>query len=72
MVEKLGEREIRLHPLVRVCGATDRGQVEFAAECAANVGEALWDLGRLNDEVEARGVDAVLGDLRIGARRTGV
>ncbi len=69
LVEELGEREIRIHPLVREFAARRIGELRaFKAECAGNLGEDLWDLGRLSDEVAARGVDAVLGDLRVGVR----
>jgi hypothetical protein len=69
LVEVLGEQEIRLHPLVRAFAERRiEGREDFAAACAGNLGEALWELGRLNDEVAARGVDAVLGDLRVGVR----
>ena len=72
LVEALGERAIRLHPLVREFAERRiEGRDAFAAECAGNLGEALWDLGRLNDEVAARGVDAVLGDLLVGVRLSG-
>lgn len=40
----------------------------FKAECAGNLGERLWELGRLSDDVAVRGVDAVLGDLRVGVQ----
>ena len=71
LVEELGEREVRLHPLVREFAERrigDAGREEFAADCAGNLGEALWEMGRLNDEVAARGVDAVLGDLAVGVQ----
>src|SRR5262249_2011346 len=69
LVEELGEHEVRLHPLVREFAERRIEDWEdFAADCAGNLGEALWDMGRLNDEVAARGVDAVLGDLRVGVR----
>ncbi len=70
LVEALeGERAIRLHPLVReFAEGSIEGRAEFAAECAGNLGEVLWEMGRLSDEVAARGVDAVLGDLRVGVR----
>jgi WD40 repeat protein len=69
LVEALGEKAIRLHPLVREFAERRiEGRDEFAAECAGNLGEALWEMGRLNDEAAARGVDAVLEDLRAGVR----
>jgi NB-ARC domain len=58
LVEALGEKAIRLHPLVREFAARQiAGREGFAADCAGNLGEALWDMGRLNDEVAERGVD---------------
>jgi hypothetical protein len=72
LVEELTEREIRLHPLVREFAEKqieERGV--FAAECGERVGEALWDMGRLHEEVAGRGIDAVLGDLRVGSRLAG-
>jgi hypothetical protein len=69
LVEKLTEQEIRLHPLVRAFAEQQiAGREVFAAACAARLSEALWDMGRLHEEVAARGVDAVLGDLRVGSR----
>src|SRR5262249_14888026 len=69
LVEELTERDIRLHPLVR---EFVDGQIEareaFAATCAARLVEALWDIGRLHEEVATRGIDAVLGDLRAGSK----
>ncbi|MFO0757641.1 MAG: NB-ARC domain-containing protein [Byssovorax sp.] len=50
LVEELGEKAIRLHPLVREFAETRiEGRAGFAADCAGNLGEALWDLGQLND-----------------------
>ena len=64
-----GEGDQGVHPLVRVLAVgKSAGREDFAVECAGNLGEALWDLGRLNDEVAVRGVDAVLWDLREGVR----
>ncbi|MEP7126868.1 MAG: NB-ARC domain-containing protein, partial [Byssovorax sp.] len=72
LVEDLGEKAIRLHPLVREFALKQiEAREEFAWECAGNLGEALWDMGRLNDEVAARGVDAVIDDLRVGVRLSG-
>ena len=69
LVEALGEKAIRLHPLVReFAEGRIEGREGFAAGCAGNLGEALWDMGRLDGEVTARGVDAVLEDLRVGVR----
>ncbi len=51
LVEELGERAIRLHPLVQEFAETRiEGRAGFAAECAGNLGETLWELGRLSDE----------------------
>ena len=72
LVEDFEEQEaVRLHPLVREFAARrieGEGRADFAAGCARNLGEALWEVGRLNDEAAARGVGAVLEDLRLGAR----
>jgi WD40 repeat protein len=69
LIEELGARTIRLHPLVREFAERRiEGREDFEAECAGNLGEALWEMGRLNDEVATRGVDAVLEDLRAGVR----
>jgi WD40 repeat protein len=58
---------IRLHPLVRAFAETTiAGRQTFAAACGERLGEALRDMGRLHAEVAARGVDAVLEDLRVG------
>jgi hypothetical protein len=68
LVEELTENAIRLHPLVREFA--DKRIMEreaFAAACSARLSEVLWDMGRLHQEVASRGIDAVLGDLRIGA-----
>jgi hypothetical protein len=62
LVEALGEKAIQLHPLVREFAERRiAGREAFAADCAGNLGEALWAMGRLHDEVAARGVDAALG-----------
>ena len=67
LVEELSEHEIRLHPLVREFAEQQiEAKDTFAAECAARLGEALWDMGRLHEEVGARGIGAVLEDLWIG------
>ncbi len=72
LVEELTEKEIRLHPLVREFAERQiAGREAFAAECAARLGEALRDMGRLHEEVAGRGVHAVLGDLRAGRRLAG-
>jgi WD40 repeat protein len=70
LVEELTEtKAIRLHPLVREFVAKGIEAPEaFTSSCVGNLGEALWEMGRLNDEVAARGVDAVLDDLRIGVQ----
>jgi WD40 repeat protein len=67
LVEELSEHEVRLHPLVREFAEQQiEAKDTFAAECAARLGEALWDMGRLHEEVGARGIAAVLEDLWIG------
>ena len=72
LVEELSEHEIRLHPLVREFAEKQiDARAVFAAECAARLGEALWDMGRLHEEVAQRGIYAVLGDLQIGGRLAG-
>ncbi len=72
LVEELTEHEIRLHPLVREFAAKQiAGREAFAAECAGRLADALWDMGRLHEEVAGRGVDAVLGDLRVGSKLAG-
>jgi Effector-associated domain 1/NB-ARC domain len=72
LVEELTEHEIRLHPLVREFAETQIvGREAFAAGCAGRLGEALWDMGRLHDEVAGRGIYAVLGDLRVGSKLAG-
>ncbi len=67
LVEELTADEVRLHPLVRefVAGQiADRGA--FIEAAVANMSEALWDVERLETEARARGVDAVVADLRAG------
>ncbi len=72
LVEELTAEDVRLHPLVREFAKKETDKPEaFAAECAARLGEALRDMGRLHEEVARRGVDAVLGDLRVGRRLAG-
>jgi WD40 repeat protein len=72
LLEKRTAEEIRLHPLVREFAQTKiDGREAFAAACAARLVEALWDMGRLHAEVAARGVYAVLGDLRTGSQLAG-
>lgn len=69
LVEVLTEGAIRLHPLVHEFAERRIGERDmFAGECGRRLGEALWDMGRLHDEVAERGVDAVLGDLRVGMK----
>ena len=72
LIEDLTEKEVRLHPLVREF-AEQRivGREAFAAACAERLGEALKEMGRLDDEVAGRGIDAVLEDLRIGNKLAG-
>jgi WD40 repeat protein len=73
LVENLGAKgAIRLHPLVREF--VKRGTPwpgAFGYVCAKRLGDALWDMGRLHEEITGRGVDVVLGDLRIGERLAG-
>ena len=71
-MEELTEQEIRLHPLVRAFAENKiEGREAFKAACAERLAEALWEMGRLHDEVAARGVDAVIEDLRVGVRLSG-
>ncbi|WP_437969798.1 NB-ARC domain-containing protein [Sorangium sp. So ce260] len=68
LVEELTDEEVRIHPLVReFIESTIADRSGFAAACAMRMGEALWDMGRLHEEVAGRGIDAVLTDLRAGA-----
>ena len=65
LVEELTADEVRLHPLVRefVAGQiADRNA--FIEAAVASLSEALWNVERLEAEVRARGVDAVVADLR--------
>jgi hypothetical protein len=72
LVETLTEEEIRLHPLVTAFAEKQiPGREAFAAASAGRMGEALRDMGRLHEEVAGRGVDAVLGDLRVGVALAG-
>jgi WD40 repeat protein len=72
LVEELTEKAIRLHPLVRAFADTQMAARDaFAAACSARLDEALWDMGRLHREVASRGIDAVLGYLRLGAALAG-
>ena len=72
LVEELTQAGIRLHPLVReFAGRQVGGREAFAAACGDRVGEALGDMGRLHEEVAGRGIDAVLGDLRVGEALAG-
>lgn len=68
LVETLSESAIRLHPLVRefAVGKLGANREAFTAVCAARMADALYDMGRLSKEVERRGVDDVLDDLRAG------
>jgi hypothetical protein len=73
LVETLTEEEIRLHPLVREFAERQiAGRDAFAAECTGRMGAALRNMERLQEEVAGRGIDAVLGDLRVGASMAGV
>lgn len=67
LVEELTQKAIRLHPLVREFAAAriEDHQV-FAAGCAKRLGDALGEMRGIEKEVRARGLDAVLADLRLG------
>jgi hypothetical protein len=72
LVEELTAAEVRLHPLVREFVAeTIEERATFAEACAERMGEALWEMGELHDEVAGRGIDAVLTDLRAGSAIAG-
>jgi hypothetical protein len=72
LVEELTEHAIRLHPLVREFAEKHIAAREtFAAACAERLRDALWDMGRLHEEVAARGIDGVLEDLRVGLKLAG-
>ncbi len=66
LAEELTADEVRLHPLVREFAA---GQIAdraaFIEAAVASLSEALWDVERLEAEVHARGVDAVVADVRM-------
>ncbi len=68
LVETLSESAIRLHPLVRefAVGNLGANKEAFAQACAARMADALYDMERLSNEVERRGVDEVLYDVRAG------
>jgi WD40 repeat protein len=67
LVEELTQKAIRLHPLVREFAARRIEERDgFAAACARRLGEALGEMGRLEQAVRARELDAVLADLRLG------
>ncbi|HRI65256.1 MAG TPA: CHAT domain-containing protein [Polyangium sp.] len=68
LVEVLTESVLRLHPLVREFGLWKLGgeRERFGEACAERMADALYDMGRLSNEVERRGVDEVLDDLRVG------
>jgi len=68
LVETLTESVIRLHPLVREFAEWKLGteRESFAEACATRMADALYDMARLSNEVERRGVDEVLDDLRAG------
>jgi WD40 repeat protein len=72
LVEELTEQAIRLHPLVREIAEKQITEREaFKTACAERLVEALWEMGQLHEEVALRGVDAVIGDLRLGAALAG-
>jgi hypothetical protein len=67
LVEELTEEAIRLHPLVREFAASRIEDREaLAAACAKRLGKVLGEVGQVEKEVRARGIDAVLTDLRLG------
>jgi hypothetical protein len=72
LVEVLGEHAIRLHPLVRMFAEGTIAEKErFKVGCAARLGEALWNMRRLHEQVAERGVYAVLADLWVGSTLAG-
>ena len=73
LVEELTEEAIRLHPLVREFAASRIEDREaLAAACAKRLGKVLGEVGQVEKEVRARGIDAVLADLRLGEELGGV
>ncbi|MCU0484836.1 MAG: WD40 repeat domain-containing protein [Anaerolineales bacterium] len=65
LVEELSAEALRLHPLVRLfVQSTLEDREAFVRGLAAHTVEALRDVRRLENELLARGVDAVLEDLR--------
>ncbi len=68
LVEELTRKAIRLHPLVREFAAAriSREHKTFPLECARRLDAALGEVGRLEEEVQSRELDAVLADLRLG------
>jgi WD40 repeat protein len=70
LIEKLEEgKQVRLHPLVREFTRSQIAVMDtFALQRSSNMATALDDMLRVNREILARGVDALLGDLRSGLR----
>ena len=72
LVEEPNEAAIRLHPLVReFAEARIEEREAFAEACSTRLGDVLEEMDRLAAEVAARGLDAVLADLRLGAELAG-
>ncbi|WP_437657772.1 beta-propeller domain-containing protein [Sorangium sp. So ce1182] len=68
MIEELTADTFRVHPLVReFAAARTEGREAFAAACAERMEATLGDMARLPEQAAARGIDAVLEDLRAGA-----
>ena len=70
LIEELENgKQVRLHPLVR---EFVRSQIDdlsaFAQQSCTNMTAALEDLQRVNKEINVRGVDALLADLKAGLR----
>lgn len=73
LVERLTESGLRLHPLVREFAEWKLGEERqtFAEACATRLADALYDMARLSQQVDRRGVDEVLADLRVGIGLSG-
>ncbi|WP_437607344.1 CHAT domain-containing protein [Sorangium sp. So ce834] len=68
LIEELTAGTFRVHPLVReFAAARTEGREAFAAACAERMEATLGDMARLPEQAAARGIDAVLDDLRVGA-----
>lgn len=60
-------REVRVHPLVREFTLhTLDDRLQLAQECISRLAQTFHDVGRLNAEVVARGIDEVIVDLASG------